>query len=101
MPNPVRGLKKTDKLRPKQKAIIRKLKSARIPVKVYKRGRSLSVHNPFLDVKRKALKGSTKATARYPQARDTELQRKLRVMKGKVKGARKVPKRTARKFLLP
>ena len=101
MPNPVRGLKRTDKLGARQKQLVSKLRRNRLPVKVYQRGRGVSVHNPFLDVKRRAVKGSLRATKRTPQARDTEMQRKLRFVKTKPSGARKVRKPTARKFLLP
>ena len=100
MPNPTRGLKKKDKLSTRQKGIVSKLRKRKLPVRVYKRGRGLSVHNPFLDVQRRAKKGSVKATKRTPQARDTELQRRLRHRKAP-KGARKVRKTTAKKFLLP
>lgn len=103
MPNPVRGIKRTDlrKLSPKQKGIVNKLRRAKLPVKVYQRGRGLSVHNPLLDVRRKAKKGSLDTTKRYPHARDTEIQRMVRFRKAKVKGARKAPPSVKKKILLP
>lgn len=103
MPNPVRGLKRTDmrKLTSKQKAIVRKLRSNRLPVKVYARQGKLSVHNPFSDVKRKAHKGETKYVKRYPHASDTEMQRQVRYTKTKIKGARKANPKVKRSIWLP
>ena len=101
MPNPIRPLKRADRLSPRQKMIVRDLRRARLPVKVYQRGRGLSVHNPFLDVRRKAKIGSLKQTKRTPQARDTQMQRRLRRVTTKPKGARKVRSTRARNFLLP
>lgn len=101
MPNPTRALKRTDRLAPRQRMIVKDLRKARLPVRVYQRGRGISVHNPFLDVVRKAKKGSMRQTKRTPQARDTAMQRRLRRVKTKPKGARKVRKTRARSFLLP
>jgi len=101
MPNPVRSIRNRDRLSKRQKVIVRKLRAARLPVKVYKRGRGLSVHNPFLDVRRTARVGSIGTTKTYPHARDTDVQRRLRHARGKVKGARKVSPKMRRSFLLP
>jgi len=101
MPNPTRGLKRTDRLTPYQKQIVRKLRRNKLPVRVYQRGRKLSVHDPFLDVRRKAVKGSLRQTKRTPQARDTSIQRRLRAVKRKPRGAKKVRQTKAKSFLLP
>ncbi len=42
----------------------------------YKRGNRISVHNPFLDLQRKARYGHGKSK-RYPQAFDTPAQRRV------------------------
>lgn len=104
MPNPVRSLKRTDRLTKRQKMIVRKVRGAGLPVMVYarpkKKGR-VSVHDPFLDVRRRAKIGSLPKTKRYPQARDTSIQRMVRSIGKRPKGARKVPRRATRKFLSP
>ncbi len=103
MANPVRALKKTDKLSSRQKMIVRKVRKAKLPIKVYQRGRGISVHDPFLDFRRKAKLGSIGNTKRTPQSMDTQIQRKIRLGKFKLKpkGSRKVASKSARKFLLP
>ena len=89
MPNPIRALRRKDKLSPRQKAIVKAVRKAKLPVRVYQRGRGISVHNPFLDVKRKA-KVNLGRAKRSPQAFDTKVQRG------------RIPKRTrAKKYLLP
>lgn len=101
MPNPVRPLKRTDKLSERQKDIVRKLRRNKIPVRVYKRGRGVSVHDPFLDIRKKAKVGDIRKTKRYPHARDTPTQRSLRSVKKAPSGARKVTRKRKKSFLLP
>jgi len=103
MPNPVKSfssLPKTARKRimnsKQQSRIVRQVKRRKLPVKVYARANTstgYSVHNPFLDVRRKAVKGSTKATRRIPQARDTKSQITLGIVKAR--------KTKAKKYLLP
>lgn len=95
MPNPARKLRSGDmkKLSDRQKGIVKKLKKNNIPVKVYKRGDGLSVHNPFLDAQRNAKKAKRGKTKRYPHARDTPKQVKYNPeYKKRGKGLKKPPK---------
>lgn len=103
MPSRIRGLKKTDRLSMRQKAIVRKLRSARLPVKVYKRGRKVSVHNLFLDIRRKARvpKFRPVLVSKYPQAFDTKAQRAVKSRAKKPKGSRKASPQRRRSLLLP
>jgi len=78
MPNPVRRLKRTDRLKPRQKAIVKRLRSSGMPVMVYRRKSNtnrLSVHNPFLDVVRKTRSKAVKKNTKIPHARDTSMQK--------------------------
>ena len=105
MPNPVRPLRKTDRLTMRQKNIVRKNKAMGLSSVVYRRKgnhNKLSVHSPLLDVQRKAKVGSVFKTKKYPHARDSPVQVNMRLLKGRAyKGSRKVSKTTARKFLFP
>lgn len=85
MPNPVRPLRNTRKLTPHQKMIVAKVKRAGLKPVVYHRARykggpknRTSVHDPFLDLMRKARPSTSKPyVTRYPQASDTKHQRKV------------------------
>lgn len=85
MPNPAKPLKSMRGLTARQKAIVRKVQRAGLKPVAYHRAKysrnsprnRKSVHDPFLDLMRKAKPSKSKATvARYPQARDTPRQRK-------------------------
>jgi len=116
MPNPTRTMTSTDfkRLTSKQKATVRKLRRAKMPLRVYSRsitgtGRSrLSVHNPFIDAQRTTKIGNLTKTKRYPHARDTEFQitHKLKIPKTKTaktraKKGRKPNKNFMRNLFFP
>jgi len=107
MPNPIRPLRKTDRLTFKQKAQILSLRKKGVKTfSVYRRkgnNNKLSVHNPYTDVVRKAKLGVVGNTTRYPHAYDTEKQRKFTVKartRVNVKGARKVRSKPFLKSIL-
>lgn len=67
MPNPVRALKRTDRLRPRQKKLVSKIRKAGLTPRVYRRKGNpnrLSVHNPFSDLQRRATAGRMKVAQR-------------------------------------
>lgn len=92
MPNPVRPLKRNDRLSPRQKGIVKRLKANGISPLVYKRGRGLSVHDPMLDVKRKARAAVKGKVKRYPHARDTPAQVRYKPKMTRRGKPRKAPK---------
>jgi len=82
MPNPVRSLRRKDRLSSKQRAYVKKIKGAGLKPLVYRRKSSktrISVHNPFLDIQRhaKTPKFRPILARRYPHAYDTKGQRRV------------------------
>lgn len=94
MPNPVRNLKRTDRLTARQKALVKKIREKGLKPVVYSRKKGkrqgISVHNPFSDAKRRAKVPKYRPIkARWtPQAFDTKEQSKA-LMTKRVKGKKK------------
>jgi hypothetical protein len=89
MPNPVKPLKSTRGLSSRQKAIVRRVKRAGLKPVGYLRAKyagrrtrsSTSVHDPFLDIRRRAKVSQPPHVKRYPQASDTPKQASTRYVK--------------------
>jgi len=91
MPNPVRPLRTTKGLSHYQKMIVKQVRRAGLKPVEYHRARvrgGRSVHDPFLDVKRRATKGQIGNVRRYPQALDTKTQARLRLRGRNIKSKR-------------
>ena len=109
MPNPVKPLRTMKGLTSKQKALVKKVKARGLKPMAYRRKANrnkISVHNPFLDVRRKARvpKYRPILVNKYPHAYDTKKQARsvVRKVKKVPKGARTVKgkgKRQAKSFL--
>lgn len=105
MPNPVKTLKSTRGLTPRQKKLVKKVKSHGLAPKEYRRKGNTNkrtVHDPFLDLIRKSKFPSDK---KYPHATDSDKQRaffrtkaskKKKVMKAKGRLTGEI-----RKFFVP
>ena len=105
MPNPVKTLKSTRGLTARQKMLVAKIKRQGMTPKVYRRKgntNKMSVHNPFLDVKRKSKYPVNK---RIPHATDSDKQRSFFKAKAKKKkkviGAKGRLTGEIRKFFVP
>jgi hypothetical protein len=90
MPNPVKNLKSLRGLSTRQKAIVARVRKAGLTPKGYHRAKyagrktksSTTVHDPFLDIKRRAkVSKDVKYVERYPQARDTMMQSNTRYVR--------------------